>query len=66
MLRFVLSRGLSFSVLFGGTIYITSPPPVPWQLLVLVFIAAGLAFATAMWFVTMRQYAQALKQTNDE
>jgi hypothetical protein len=61
MLRFVLTRGLTFGVLFGVVVFIL-PPPAPWYILVLLCCAAGLVWGTAMWFFTMWEYGQARKK----
>jgi hypothetical protein len=61
MLRFVLTRGLAFGILFGVMVCIPSPPPLPWYILMLLFCVAGLAWGAAMWGFTMWQYGRARK-----
>lgn len=62
MLRFVLTHGLRFGVLFGVLIYIISPPPLHWYITTLVFCGAGLVWGASMWFVTMWQYDRARRR----
>ena len=63
ILRFVLTRGISFAVLFGVMVFILSPPPLPWYILALLCCVGGLVWGTAMWFITMWQYSQARKKS---
>ena len=62
MLRFVLTRGLLFGVMFGVGVYIISPPPQPWYSFVAAVFVMSLVWAIALWFVIMRQYRRAQKQ----
>ena len=62
MLRFVLTRGLLFGIMFGVGVCLVSPPPQPWYSFVADVFVMSLAWAIAMWFVTMWQYRRAQKQ----
>jgi len=63
MLRFTLTRGLSFGILLGLTVYIFSDAPLPWYILFPLFCLGGLLWGAAMWFVTMWQYNRARRQS---
>jgi len=63
MLRFVVTRGLLFGVMFGVGVYMIAPPPQRWYSSVVLGVSvAGLVWVIAMWFVTLWQYRRAQKQ----
>lgn len=61
MVRFVLTRGLAFAVLFGVLAYIIAPPPIPWFASAPLFCLMGFAWAAGMWFVILWSYKRAKK-----
>jgi hypothetical protein len=63
MLRFVLTRGILFGSMFGAAVYFISPPPQPWYSFLATVFVMSVAWAIAMWFVTMWQYRRAQKQS---
>jgi hypothetical protein len=60
-LRFILSRGLAFGVLFGAMVMLSSPPPLAWYALLGLFLVAGLVFGFVMWLFMVWQLSRARK-----
>lgn len=61
MIRFILTRGLAFALLFGVMAYIIAPPPMPWFASAPLFSLIGFAWAAAMWFVILWTYKRTKK-----